>query len=278
MRYLSLLLVLSLAATSLTGCNVGESEAAKANAKAMRENSSEISLKLAHASEAGGDFPSAEHYFKEAFSKDRSVKTRLELADFYRRHHGEHLALPLLKEAQKDYPDNTDVMREIANIYIGMGKPKDALDMLDQALETTSNDALLYNSKGVALDMLGRYTHARNAYSTALSLDPGNEMLFSANYAMSYILGRNYEKAIEILLPLARSPDSTPQVRQNLALAYGLKGDNDNALTYALKDLPPKQAQENVRFYNMLAKKGGVKNREAAIPPASTILSIPPIP
>lgn len=271
MRYLPLILILSLATTSLSGCNVGESDAAKANAKAMHESSSEISLRLAHASEAGDDFPAAEHYFKEAVSKDSGLTPRLELASFYRRHHGDRFALAVLAEAQKNHPDNTDIMRETANVDIDMGKPQEALDLLDKALKITSNDPLLYNSKGVALDMLGRYTYARNAYSTAISLDQENEMLYSANYAMSYILSKNYSKAIEMLLPLAQSPDSTPQIRQNLALAYGLKGDNENALHYAMKDLPAKQAQENVRFYNMLAKKGGVKS-------PSAVLSIPPIP
>lgn len=267
-RSLSFAFVIVLAA-SLAGC--GESDAVKANKKAMNANSSEITLRLAHTSEAAGDFPAAEQYYRQSANKDRSIGTRIELAEFYKRHHGERQAMAVLDEAQKIDPLNTNVMRAIANIKIDMGSPAEALKILDRALKITSNDALLYNSKGVALDMLGKYTHARNSYSTAISLDSDDAMIFNANFGMSYIMNGYYSKAIELLLPLARSPDCTPQIRQNLALAYGLKGDNENALKYAQKDLPGKEAMENVKFYNMLANKGGVKKPAA-------IINIPPIP
>ena len=280
MRYHSYIIVIALA-ISLTGC--GESDAVKANKKAMDTNSLEISLRLAHTSESAGDFPAAERYFKQATTKDKNIASRIELAEFYKRHHGARQALAVLTEAQKMEPNNTQVMRAIANVHIDLNSPAEALKIIDGALKITGNDALLYNSKGVALDMLGRYTHARNAYSTALSLDPDDAMLFDANLGMSYIMSGYYSKAIDLLLPLARSPDSTPQIRQNLALAYGLKGDNENALKYARRDLSGKEAEENVKFYNMLAIKGGVKKPDAiinipAIPPAAPAASEPATP
>lgn len=270
MRYLPLICAL-LITTSLAGC--GEDEAKSEHLKAMESGKTEISLKLAHASEAAGDFASAERYYKQAITKNSDVEPRLELADFYRRHRGERQAMDVLNEARKLYPDNTDVMRVTANVDINMGKPEQAVTLIDEALKKTSNDPLLYNTKGVALDMLGKYTQARNAYATAIELDPDDIMIFDANLAMSYITTGMYTKAINLLLPLAMEPDATPQIRQNLALAYGLKGDNANALRWAKKDLSEKDAEENVKFYNMLAKRGGVKSE-----PSDTVRAIPPIP
>lgn len=270
MRYLPLIAAALLFLT-LAGC--GESESTKANKKAVEADRSDISLRLAYAAESGGDLASAEHYFQQAATPGAGLKPRLELAEFYRRHKGGRQAMAVLNAAAKEYPHNAQIMRAMANVDIDMGSPGQALKTLNDAIEENSGDPLLYNSKGVALDMLGKYTEARIAYNKAIMLDPENIMTFKANLAMSYITTQDYAKAISILQPLADAPDATPQLRQNLALAYGLKGDNKRALYYARKDLSDKQAEENIKFYNMLSEKGGVK----AIPPA-TVNALPPIP
>jgi Flp pilus assembly protein TadD len=275
-RYCVEMTLAVLLACSVTGC--GESAAGKANQKAINSDGGDIAIKLARASEAAGDFPAAERLYKQAAAKDGGIPPRLELAQFYRRHHGERQALAVFRAAQKIDPRNTEVMRGIANVEIDTGQPAEALKTLDKALAIDASDALLYNSKGVALDMLGKTTQARNAYSTAVTLDPDDKAVFDANLGMSYILTGSYSKTIRLLAPLADAPDSTPAVRQNLALAYGLKGDNAGALKYAMRDMPKKEAEENVRFYNMLAKKGGVKKPADAVKPVDTVTNIPPIP
>ncbi len=263
----------------LGGC--GESDANKANKQAINNNSSEISLRMAHSSEAAGDFPSAEHYYRQAMNKDSGIEPYMELADFYAHHRGERQSLAVLSEALEIEPGNTDILRKIANAQINTGAPAEALKTIDKALAIKSNDALLYNTKGVALDMLGRYTHARNAYSTALDLDPANAMLYNANLGMSYIKSGTYAKAVSLLQPIAEMPDATPQIRQNLALAYGLEGDTDNAMKYGLKDLPEKDMQENLKFYSLAAKSNSGAPADLSPKPAKlpdSVLNIPPIP
>lgn len=268
-------LYVAIIATALTAC--GEGEATKANKKAVDANNTDISLKLAHASESAGDFPSAENLYKQAAAKG-GVPATIELAQFYDRHHGERLALTAYQDALRLDPKNTDIMRGVANTQIKLGNPNDAIKTIDDALAIKVNDALLYNSKGVALDMLGRYTHARNAYSTAIELDPGTTMIVDANLAMSYISTGNYNRAIALLRPLAEQPDASPQVRQNLSLAYGLNGNNELALKYAEKDMPPGDAEENAKFYKRITDQ----QRTSALPPIKTVpdkvTDIPPIP
>ena len=79
---------------------------------------------------------------------------------------------------------------------------------------------------------------------------------------MSLILNGQPGDAIAILEPLSKQPGASKKVRQNLALAYGLKGYIEKALTLDRQDLTPEQAQANESFYkqyieSMQKKKSG---------------------
>ena len=264
MRIYSHFAILIASMLLLSAC--GEADASKKHAADIKSDREEVAISLAHASEEAGDFPSAENIYKQAIEKNGNIKLRLELAEFYRRHNGTKQALHLLKESKKIEPNNTDIMRHIANIYILQAKPQDAADELEQAIELNPQDAFLYNSKGVALDMLGKHKEARELYKQAIEISPDDSMTFNANLAMSYILTEYYTKAINLLLPLANSPDSTPEIRQNLALAYGLKGDKENAEKFTKIDLPENLVAENIKFYDMLSVSKDKKSTEIKLP------------
>ena len=55
-------------------------------------------------------------------------------------------------------------------------------------------------------------------------------------------------------------------VRQNLALAYGLNGQDDKALALNLKDLSPERAKENMRFYEAYRKRLSSNEAGTAMP------------
>ena len=276
--YMNKFLILLAPLLLLSAC--GENEAAHANKKASQASNVEISLRLARASEAAGDFPAAEKLFREAMEKDSGEEARIELVEFYKRHQGQRQALKLLSDSLKNDPENTDILRMIANIKIDAGESEQALKMLDDAIKYDPEYGLLYNSRGVAMDMLARHKAARDDYEKAISLDNENATIFKSNLAMSYIMTEYYSKAIHLLEPLADSSESTPSVRQNLALAYGLKGDKVNAKKYGLKDLNEKQVNENIRFYNLIENKvhGSKKATAQAIVKSEKIHTIPLIP
>jgi len=212
-------------------------------------------LRIAHATESSGDFAASERLYKQAVSlSGNNVETRIELAEFYKRQHADKWAIAPLKEAVALQPHNMEILRNLANTYINMGSPQKALELLDKAITEHGKDALLYNSKGVALDMQGRYAEAQQAYRMALEINPDDAVTFDANLSMSYILDGAYDKAIALLLPLLNSPEANSTIRQNLALAYGLNGESDKALKFGLKDLSAKEAEDNLKFYRMVAK------------------------
>ena len=255
MRYSLLLVLLSCTALTLAGC-ADETAANKAVKTSSLNGRQEVKLRLAHATEESGDYAGAEKLFIQVVAQaPGSIDANAELGDFYKRHHEDQKAIESLNAALKLDPRNTGIERSIANIYIGIGEPEKALAVLDQAIAINPKDPLLYNSKGVALDQIGSYKQAQNAYKMAYDLDTIGGTTYKVNISMSYILSGSYDKAIALLRPMLDTPDAPPIVRQNLALAYGMKGENDEALKLGLQDLSTSEAEENLRFYRMLAQK-----------------------
>ena len=79
--------------------------------------------------------------------------------------------------------------------------------------------------------------------------DCGDRAAGRSDLALSLAMTGNYDEALEILEPIARSADASPQDRQNLAFIYGLKGDRQAALTLSRVDLPEAVAQANVKYF-----------------------------
>ena len=239
----------------LSGCNDAKLDSKSMNS-ASASGRQEIKLRVAHATEESGDLAGAEKIFTQiAAQSPPTVAGKMELADFYLRHHEEARATEALQDALKLEPGNSDIARELANTYISMGQPGQALALLNESIDANPRNALLYNSRGVALDQMGDYARAQKSYKMAYDIDPVGGTTYKINISMSYILSGAYDKAIAILRPMLDTPDSPAIVRQNLALAYGLKGDSEEAEKLGLQDLSESEVQENIRFYRMLAHK-----------------------
>ncbi len=79
-----------------------------------------------------------------------------------------------------------------------------------------------------------------------------NDLSIRNNYGLSQALSGDYRAAIATLSAVASDPRSTARYRQNLALAYGLSGDNVNASIAARKDLNDADSASNQRYYAIL--------------------------
>tara|TARA_R110002110_G_scaffold34264_9_gene116714 strand:- start:2121 stop:2426 length:306 start_codon:yes stop_codon:yes gene_type:complete len=74
------------------------------------------------------------------------------------------------------------------------------------------------------------------------------------NLALSYLMAGEYDAAIKALAPLAFTPKSTAVIRQNLAMAYGLAGDEASAARIARLDLDHPTVENNLRFYRQVRR------------------------
>ena len=131
-------------------------------------------------------------------------------------------------------------------------------------VEAEGNMAFLHNEapgdwevhalQGVLLDHAGKFRAAQVAYGQALSISPNNISVLN-NMSLSLAQEGKLAPAIRLLEDLVRSEYSNPQVRQNLALFYALRGDLQSAEELARQDLPPNVVSENLSSFRLLQER-----------------------
>ena len=160
-------------------------------------------------------------------------------------------AVAAWREAVALAPGNTDIHRGLALALIAQDKPQAAIGDLGVALAKSPDDPRLYNALGIAHDMMGRHDLAQQDYQRGLKIAPDNLGLRN-NYGLSLVLSGKYADAIVALVQAAGAPNASARNRLNLALAYGLAGDDAKAAATARPVLDEKAVQSNLASYAML--------------------------
>jgi uncharacterized protein len=80
-------------------------------------------------------------------------------------------AVQMYMRATQINPSGTN-FKELADIYLRVGDPDDALMAADAGIVKDPRNAKLYNAKGMALHDLERFDEAADAFQKALDLDP----------------------------------------------------------------------------------------------------------
>ena len=94
----------------------------------------------------------------------------------------------------------------------------------------------------------------RHSYRAVLATTP-RHVSARNNLALSLAVTGQYDEAVALLTPLARSSAATPRIRENLALIYGLMGDADRAAMLSRADLDDGSIRANMEF--IAAVRGG---------------------
>jgi Flp pilus assembly protein TadD len=79
-----------------------------------------------------------------------------------------------------------------------------------------------------------------------------NDIVAGNNLGLSYLIAGQVSQAVVVFEQIAFQENSTARIRQNLALAYGLSGDDFAARRVGLLDLSGEQVRENLHFYAYL--------------------------
>lgn len=119
---------------------------------------------------------------------------------------------------------------------------------------------------GVAIsnDMAGHTSLSHVYYQRALSISPYDPQLRN-NYSLSLLLEGKYDDAIRQLSQIAFGTGSSVSIRQNLALAYGLKGDMAAASHVAALDFPSDVVRNNLQYFQLIRNLPGNEGVKAAI-------------
>jgi Flp pilus assembly protein TadD len=104
---------------------------------------------------------------------------------------------------------------------------------------------------GIALDMQGKHVEAQARYRQGLTLAP-DDVALRSNMGLSLAIIGQPQEAIAQLLPIATGRKADGRVRQNLAFAYAMAGDFENALQVSRRDLDEAHAQRQLSYFMQL--------------------------
>lgn len=212
-------------------------------------------MHLAQNMQRSGDTGEAIRLYNQAIDKSGNrVQAHMALADLYNQMDKPEKATETLQFAKKRQKNHPLINLGLAKLAIGKNSPEAAVAYFDDGLSANANNVDLLNGKAVALDMVGQHQQAQELYYRAIDNHSGDADFIQNNLAMSFIMDGDYEQAISHLTAID-SMEKSPVMRQNLALAYGLKGDMRKARKWGLKDVSKKEFNENIKFYKNYSKE-----------------------
>ncbi|MDG1286370.1 MAG: tetratricopeptide repeat protein [Rickettsiales bacterium] len=218
-------------------------------------------IHLADTMRSGGDVDSAIDLYKRAMAKSKhQVEAHLALADLYLQLERNSDAQEVLLTAKKRQPKAALVNLGLAKLAVNRGETQEAIGYFNDGLEGTPNHLDLLSGKAVSLDMEGQHDAAQALYFKALDTTSESAEFVQSNLAMSYIMNGQYDEAIAQLTAID-TMEKSAVMRQNLALAYGLKGQMKKARKWGLKDLSKKEFEQNIKFYKNYTKEMRAHNK-----------------
>lgn len=128
------------------------------------------------------------------------IQMYLLLADLYASQELDEVAVKYLEIAREREPENEHIAAALGNLYIRIGRPTDAIELLEE-VDHQGIDALLFKAR--TLGQNGEFEEAYNVYREALKQEQTPEILYNCGL-IGFHLGRlqEAEAVIERLLAL----------------------------------------------------------------------------
>lgn len=166
-------------------------------------------------------------------------------------------------------PTDLDALLELGRAHIARGQAFYGVAPLEKARDLAPRDWRAYSLLGVAYEQVRRFDDARAAWNQALVLSPNNPDVLT-NAATAALTQGDAPGAETLLRRAAAQPTASAKVRQNLALALGLQGKMGEAEQILRRELPPEQAEQNLRWLRARAAPGATPTTASAQAPAPT--------
>ncbi len=240
-------------AIALSGCASAPLQSAKDKSVSATRDETGSALRLARASRDAGDFASAINLYRSVLAMKPGDGLTIELGDTLIQAGLYDDAIDVYGRIGKQSDAYLAALLGLARANLALSTPSTALTFAEQAVAAAPQDPRAIIARAVSLDMLGRHAEAQDAYRGLLKTMPRNKAAQN-DLALSLIMTHQFPEAVAILEPMARSPEASPEVRQNLALVYGLMGDDQRAAAIARTDLDDATTANNMRFYDYLRR------------------------
>ncbi len=177
-------------------------------------------------------------------------------------------ALAVLQRASAIHSSDPDLAGEYGRLALDLDQLSVAGKLLEVADNATKPDWRVISARGTVLAKQGQYKQAIPYYERALALQQNQASVLN-NLAMAYAMSGEPKKAEELLRQASATPESSPKIRQNLALVLGLQGRYDESKTYAVTDLAADAAASNTDYIRRMVKLEPKAAPVAATPTAA---------
>lgn len=183
-------------------------------------------------------------------------------------------------------PNNVTALTGFGVTLTGLNQPHLARAKYENALGVLADpkgviaagfdERVLRNGLGVVYDMIGEAGLAQASYRAGLAVDP-NDLNLSNNLGLSLALSGQYGEAITLLQRAAEHPRAGAKHRLNLALAFGLAGQTEDAARIARLDLEEQLVLQNLSYYHVIRGLSGHAERVAAVGSLRHQLPVPEV-
>jgi Flp pilus assembly protein TadD len=236
----------------VAACAEGGSSERSMDADAIDKEVVAAMMRAGDASRKRGEFAAAAAFYRRAQNADpKGIEPLLGLGESLVAAGAAREAADAFRHALTLDDRNGRALRGLGNALIAQDQADLAVTQFEKAIAVDPKDYRAYSGLGVAYDSMAEHSKAQEYYYAGLEIAPDDATLRS-NLGLSLAFARYYKGAIEILRPLALRPGSTARDRQNLALAYGLAGDVENAKKFARMDMDSRQVDRNLNYYAQL--------------------------
>jgi len=246
-------IVAGVSVLALNACSGMSQDSSKSSAGDKTSKSVASAMqKAGDASRERGDNRSAAAFYQRAHNSDPSAIGALNgLGESYAAAGIYKQAAASFRKALKLDDKNTRALRGLGNVLIAQDQPDLAIAEFQKVLALDNKDYRAYNGLGVAHDASAQHSKAQEYYYAGLEIVPGDINLRS-NLGLSLAFSGHNKGAIDVLRPLAQRAGASPRDRQNLALAYGLAGNVDQATKFSRMDMDSQAVQRNLSYYAAL--------------------------
>ncbi len=163
-------------------------------------------------------------YWSQAFAKNPgNEKAAVAYARNLRAKGEKQKALQVLQRATIANSGSRAIASEYARVAIDLGQIAFAQKLIKRATDPQHPDWRLISAQGAGLARQGKHKEAQGFFLRALQLKPAHPPLLN-NLALAYALNGDIEDAEQLLRKAAVKGQNIRKIRQNLALVLGVQG------------------------------------------------------
>ncbi len=264
-----LLAITGFLATSfgLSACAISGEEASKdKRLQELNEAANEVNtptiestqLESAEAAEKVGSLVKAEYYYSQLVeARPNNLDYQFRYAEILRKAGKCEQAMKGYEKIIAAKPGDMNALEGKALCLLAVGKNPQAADIFSQILVAEPNRWKSLNGAGLIFAGDKKFNEAAQYFNAASDASDGNPAVMN-NQGLAKALTGNFKDGIKILeKAMLKSENNTGQKRNialNLALVYGISGDEDMAERTARPYLTEPQLYNNLGVYAELAK------------------------